>query len=64
MSVFHDVATKHYLASSSNYHNSIVKAPALFLGSLDDPVGSIKGIQRVISNWERNGMTVRKFKPS
>jgi hypothetical protein len=55
---FHESATKHYNLASHNYHNPIVKAPALFLCSLDDTVGSIEGIKSVSNEWESQGMEV------
>jgi len=58
MAKFQESATKHYTLSSSNYHNSILKAPALFLCSLDDTVGSIEGIRKVSDNWESKGIEV------
>lgn len=58
MSTFYEGATKHYYRSSECYHNSIVKAPALFLCSLDDPVGAVSGIRKVADNWESLGMKV------
>jgi len=61
MKKFHNVATQHYLASSASYHNNIVRTPALFLCSLDDPVGTVSGIQKVIDNWELNGVKVKNL---
>ncbi|CAG7828431.1 unnamed protein product [Allacma fusca] len=58
MARFHETATKHYLQSSRQYHDNIVRAPALFFCSLDDPVGSKAGIQKVIDKWELNGIKV------
>jgi len=58
MSKFHEPATKHYLQASKMYHYTIVKAPSLFLCSLDDPVGSIEGIKKVTDKWEASGMDV------
>jgi hypothetical protein len=58
MDKFYDVATKHYLRSSACYHNSIVQAPALFLCSLDDPVGNKEGIDKVINSWDKKGIKV------
>ncbi|CAL8081250.1 unnamed protein product [Orchesella dallaii] len=58
MAAFENTATKHYLRSSKCYHNSVVDAPALFLCSLDDPVGAVSGIKKVADNWELKGMKV------
>lgn len=58
MSAFHNAATKHYLRSSHCYHDTLVRAPALFLCSLDDPVGAVGGIRKVIANWDSMGMKV------
>jgi len=58
MAAFHNTATKHYLQSSRCYHNSIVRAPSLFLCSLDDPVGAVSGIRKVADNWNAMGMKV------
>jgi len=59
MANFHNVATQHYLESSRQFHNSLVKSPALFLGSYDDSIGCIKNIQRVIEKWESRGGEVK-----
>jgi hypothetical protein len=59
MAKFHDSATKHYNAASAAYHNTILTAPALFLCSLDDSVGSIHGIRQVADMWEAKGIEVR-----
>lgn len=58
MAAFKESATKHYLRSSNCYHDSIVDAPALFLCSLDDPVGAVSGIRKVADKWESKGMKV------
>lgn len=58
MAKFHESATKHYNLASSSYHNSILTAPALFLCSLDDSVGSIQGIRTVADKWEAKGIEV------
>jgi hypothetical protein len=58
MAKFEDIATQHYRTSSNSYHNNLVRAPALFLCSLDDSVGSVDGIRRVADKWGSIGMDV------
>jgi len=58
MAKFQDAATRHYVQSSLCYHNTICTAPALFLGSLDDSVGSIEQIRKVADKWEAKGVEV------
>lgn len=58
VNTFQEAATQHYIQSSILFHNSIVKAPALFLCSEDDPVAFHYIVERAAERWERNGVKV------
>lgn len=59
MKWMYQTATQHFLTASDLFHNNdLVKAPALFLYSSDDPVGRAEGNLRVIRNWEGRGTKV------
>lgn len=53
---FHDIATQHYLRSSQQFHQNLVRSPALMFVSEDDPVGSVSSNQAVRQDWLRLGM--------
>ncbi|XP_054708132.1 transmembrane protein 53-like [Uloborus diversus] len=59
MSLMYNVATKHYLRSSKNFHNTPLRCPALFFFSEADKVGNPVGNQLVMENWQVRGVDVR-----
>ncbi|CAH1123920.1 unnamed protein product [Ceutorhynchus assimilis] len=58
MKTFDKVATTHYVRSSQMFHTNMARAPALFLLSKTDPIGTESSNQRVRENWESMGMKV------
>lgn len=66
LAVMYNVATKHYLRSSKNFHNTPLRCPALFFTSEADKVGSPSQNQLVMENWEVRGcdVTFKCFKDS
>lgn len=52
MKAFHEVATQHYIRSNTMFHDTMVRAPALFLLSKNDPVGSVASNQVLRDHWE------------
>ncbi|KAG7304931.1 hypothetical protein JYU34_010345 [Plutella xylostella] len=56
MKTFHESATVHYMRSSQTFHLNPCHAPALFLLSKTDPVGSETSNRRVYESWVRNGI--------
>lgn len=56
MKTFHDVATQHYIRSSQMFHGTMVRSPALFLLSKNDPVGSASSNMSVRNDWESLGV--------
>ncbi|XP_060531116.1 transmembrane protein 53-like [Cylas formicarius] len=58
MQTFDKVATRHYIRSSQMFHTNLVKAPALFLLSETDPIGTEISNKRVKENWESMGIKV------
>ncbi|XP_017038487.1 uncharacterized protein l(2)k09913 isoform X1 [Drosophila kikkawai] len=53
MKTFHNQATIHYMRSSQMFHSTLLKAPALFFVSDNDPIGPPSSNQAVRDNWER-----------
>jgi len=58
LKTFHNQATIHYMRSSQMFHSTIVKAPALFFVSDNDPVGPPGSNNAVRQNWERSNIKV------
>lgn len=58
MRLSYPFATKHYLASSKAFHNTILRCPALMLVGNDDEVGNPAGNERVASRWRELGVDV------
>ena len=56
MKTFHDVATVHYIRSSQLFHFTLLKAPALFLVSKNDPVGAEHSNNSVKEDMESAGI--------
>lgn len=56
MKTFDKEATCHYIRGSQMFHTNIVKAPALFLVSKTDPIGTEKSNLRARDNWEQMGI--------
>lgn len=56
MKTFHEPATSHYIRSSQMFHSTLVKKPALFLLSSDDPIGSVASNAAVRQSWESLGI--------
>ncbi|CAG9571871.1 unnamed protein product [Danaus chrysippus] len=56
MKSFHNVATVHYIRSSQMFHANPCHAPALFLLSASDPVGSKKSNHSVYDAWTQMGI--------
>ncbi|KRF79631.1 uncharacterized protein l(2)k09913 isoform X2 [Drosophila virilis] len=55
---FHNQATIHYMRSSQMFHSTLLKAPALFFVSENDPIGPPSSNQAVRENWERANIKV------
>ncbi|GBM42256.1 hypothetical protein AVEN_234979-1 [Araneus ventricosus] len=51
LALMFNVATKHYLTSSKNFHNTPLKCPALLFVSEADKVGSLVANQMLKDNW-------------
>ncbi|XP_053966686.1 uncharacterized protein LOC128868524 isoform X2 [Anastrepha ludens] len=58
MKTFHNQATIHYMRSSQMFHSTLVKQPALFFVSENDPIGPPSSNQAVRENWERANIKV------
>ncbi|XP_017079163.1 transmembrane protein 53 isoform X3 [Drosophila eugracilis] len=58
MKTFHNQATIHYMRSSQMFHSTLLKAPALFFVSDNDPIGPPSSNQAVRENWERADIKV------
>uniref|UniRef100_A0A1A9WHX6 Transmembrane protein 53 n=1 Tax=Glossina brevipalpis TaxID=37001 RepID=A0A1A9WHX6_9MUSC len=58
LKTFHSQATIHYIRSSQMFHSTILKKPALFLVSENDPVGPPSSNKAVSQNWERANIKV------
>lgn len=50
------MATQHYIRSSQMFHSTLVRSPALFVLSKNDPVGSETSNKSVRDDWERLGV--------
>ncbi|XP_035213307.1 uncharacterized protein LOC118187238 [Stegodyphus dumicola] len=59
LALVYNVATKHYLRSSKNFHNTPLRCPALFFVSEADKVGSPLANQLVIENWQVRGIDTK-----
>ncbi|GBM05576.1 hypothetical protein AVEN_94838-1 [Araneus ventricosus] len=59
LALMFNVATKHYLTSSKNIHNTPLKCPALVFVSEADKVGSLVANQMLIDNWQARGVDVK-----
>lgn len=58
MKTFHNQATIHYMRSSQMFHSTLVKAPALFFVSDNDPIGPPSSNHAVREDWERANIKV------
>ncbi|XP_073812485.1 transmembrane protein 53-like lethal (2) k09913 isoform X1 [Musca autumnalis] len=58
LKTFHNQATIHYMRSSQMFHSTILKQPALFFVSDNDPIGPPASNQAVRENWERANIKV------
>ncbi|KAH8299904.1 hypothetical protein KR044_007377 [Drosophila immigrans] len=58
LKTFHNQATIHYMRSSQMFHSTLLKAPALFFVSDNDPIGPPSSNQAVRENWERANIKV------
>ncbi|XP_037944779.1 uncharacterized protein LOC119679819 isoform X2 [Teleopsis dalmanni] len=58
MKTFHNQATIHYMRSSQMFHSTILKKPALFFVSDNDPIGPPSSNSAVRENWERADIKV------
>ncbi|ALC42262.1 l-2-k09913 [Drosophila busckii] len=58
LKTFHNQATIHYMRSSQMFHSTLLKAPALFFVSENDPIGPPSSNQTVRENWERANIKV------
>ncbi|KAL9874423.1 uncharacterized protein LOC119642512 isoform X1 [Glossina fuscipes] len=58
LKTFHNQATIHYMRSSQMFHSTILKKPALFFVSENDPVGPPSSNKAVCKNWERANIKV------
>ncbi|XP_066602494.1 uncharacterized protein l(2)k09913 [Prorops nasuta] len=56
MKTFYKQATQYYVRSSQLFHSTIVHAPALFLVSNTDPIGTVASNTRVRETMESLGM--------
>ncbi|KQS63028.1 transmembrane protein 53 isoform X3 [Drosophila erecta] len=58
LKTFHNQATIHYMRSSQMFHSTLVKAPALFFVSENDPIGPPSSNHAVREDWERANIKV------
>ncbi|XP_076370075.1 transmembrane protein 53-like [Tachypleus tridentatus] len=58
LSIFYNVATKHYLESSRAFHNTLLRCPSLMLVSKDDLVGNPEANEKVMNSWKSLGLDV------
>lgn len=58
LKTFHNQATIHYMRSSQMFHSTLLKKPALFFVSDNDPIGPPASNQAVRENWERADIKV------
>ncbi|XP_034106618.1 transmembrane protein 53 isoform X1 [Drosophila nasuta] len=58
LKTFHNQATIHYMRSSQMFHSTLLKAPALFFVSDNDPIGPPSSNHAVRENWERANIKV------
>ncbi|KAL7738125.1 hypothetical protein ACLKA6_006470 [Drosophila palustris] len=58
MKTFHNQATIHYMRSSQMFHSTLLKVPALFFVSENDPIGPPSSNHMVRENWERANIKV------
>ncbi|XP_013192683.1 uncharacterized protein LOC106136623 [Amyelois transitella] len=56
MKKFYDTATRHYELASQTFHQTPCRAPALFLLSRSDPVGTERSNRDVCDCWVELGM--------
>nr|CAD7403406.1 unnamed protein product [Timema cristinae] len=63
MRTFHNAATQHYIRSSQMFYTNLVRAPALFLLSKTDPIGTEENNKRVWESWESLGVKTRNQYP-
>ncbi|XP_033152316.1 uncharacterized protein LOC117135881 isoform X2 [Drosophila mauritiana] len=58
LKTFHNQATIHYMRSSQMFHSTLLKAPALFFVSDNDPIGPPSSNHAVREDWERANIKV------
>lgn len=56
MKTFYNQSTRYYIRSSQLFHTNIVRAPALFLISKPDPIGTLSSNMRVRDSWDSMGV--------
>lgn len=59
LAVMYNVATKHYLRSSKNFHNTPLRCPALIISSESDKVGSPRQNYLLGESWQLRGVDVK-----
>ncbi|XP_015917052.1 uncharacterized protein [Parasteatoda tepidariorum] len=66
LALMYQIATKHYLKSSKNFHNTPLRCPTLCFVSEADKVGTPNSNKMVLENWEIRGVDckLKSFKDS
>lgn len=59
LALMYNVATKHYLRSSKNFHNTPLRCPALIVASESDKVGTTNQNLLLGESWEVRGVDVK-----
>ncbi|XP_034952555.1 transmembrane protein 53-A [Chelonus insularis] len=60
MRVFYKQATQYYLRSSHHFNKDPLRAPALFLVSKKDPVGTVAANEKVRTSWASLGIQTHR----
>jgi len=58
MKIFYNLSTRHYIKSAEMMHDTIVKAPALFIVSKADPIGTEKASRIISEKWKLKGIPI------
>jgi len=58
MKTYQESSTKHHLKATDQFYQSIIRAPAMFLFSLNDPMVCLKSIETVRDAWQKQGTMV------
>ncbi|XP_015917053.2 uncharacterized protein [Parasteatoda tepidariorum] len=66
LALMYNVATKHYIKSSKNFHNTPLSCPALCFVSEADKIGTLKSNKMVVETWANKGVDckLKSFKDS